>query len=69
MGDEDHYLLRCDNNEMNIIRQNFICNIKKEIPQLQKFSEKNIDYLLCDVFDMNNDYLLVINACNDFDNS
>ena len=47
MGDEDHYLLRCNNNEMNITRHNFICNIRKEIPQLQKFSEKNIiDYCM-----------------------
>ena len=45
IGDEDHYLLRCKNAELNYIRENFMKNIREEIPQLKSFSNQNIiDY-------------------------
>ena len=46
-GDEDHYLLRCNNNELAHIRTLFFTNIRTEITQLQNFSNKNVmDYCL-----------------------
>ena len=47
VGDEEHYLLKCNNGELSRIRENFTKNIEEEIPQLQTFTEKNIiDYCM-----------------------
>ena len=47
IGDEEHYLLKCQNAEMEHIRDNFIKNIKEKIPQLENFSNSNIiDYCM-----------------------
>ena len=42
MGDEEHYLLKCNNNEISRTRENFIIDIKREITQFEQFSNKNI---------------------------
>ena len=41
-GDELHYLLRCRNELISQIRQNFFTDIKKEMPQFIHFSLENI---------------------------
>ena len=41
-GDELHYLLRCGNEQISQIRQNFFTDIKKELPQFTYFSLENI---------------------------
>ena len=41
-GDELHYLLRCRNELICQIRQNFLIDIKKELPQFTNFSPENI---------------------------
>ena len=46
-GDEDHYLLTCNNGEISKIRDDFLKNIRNEIPQLKVFSNKNLmDYCM-----------------------
>ena len=46
-GDEEHYLMRCQNAEMNHLRKLFFEKIRNEVTQLDQFSEKNIlDYCL-----------------------
>ena len=46
-GDETHYLLTCNNSEISSIRETFMRNIRKEVPQLAQFSDKNIiDYCM-----------------------
>ena len=45
VGNEEHYLLRCKNAEIENIRHKFTTEIRKTIPQLLEFSNKNIiDY-------------------------
>ena len=45
VGNEEHYLLRCKNAEIESIRHKFTTEIRKTIPQLLEFSNKNIiDY-------------------------
>ena len=47
MGDEEHYLLRCNNGEISRIREDFIREIKSKIIQFETFSDKNIvDYCM-----------------------
>ena len=46
-GDEEHYLLTCNNGELSRIREDFMKNIREEIPQFKTFSDKNLmDYCL-----------------------
>ena len=42
VGDEDHYLLKCNNGEISRIRSDFMTKIRKEVPQLELFTERNI---------------------------
>ena len=42
MGDELHYLLRCENIALQEIRLTFLSDIKKQIPRLDVFSAGNI---------------------------
>ena len=45
VGNEEHYLLKCNNAELSFIRQNFFKNIKEEVTQLKQFANQNIiDY-------------------------
>ena len=47
IGDEEHYLMRCQNAEVSHIRKLFFEKIRNEVAQLDQFSEKNIlDYCL-----------------------
>ena len=44
-GDEEHYLLRCRNVELEHIRKNFLQEVRESTPILQNFSDQNIiDY-------------------------
>ena len=44
-GDEEHYLLRCRNVELEYIRKNFLQEVRESAPILQNFSDQNIiDY-------------------------
>ena len=46
-GDEEHYLMQCQNAEISHIRKLFFEKIRNEVTQLGQFSEKNIlDYCL-----------------------
>ena len=46
-GDEEHYLLECNNAEISHLRNTFWDNIRVEIPQFENFTNKNIiDYCL-----------------------
>ena len=46
VGNEEHYLLNCNNAELSFIRQSFFKNIKEKVTQLNKqFTNQNIiDY-------------------------
>ena len=47
IGDENHYPLKCNNNKINEIRNNFNKSIKDVMPQMSQFSMKNIiDYCM-----------------------
>ena len=47
MGDEEHFLLRCNNAEISRLRKEFFENIRVEVGQLEYFSDQNIiDYCL-----------------------
>ena len=41
-GDENHYLLQCTNGEISKLREDFMKNIKEEVPQFKQFTNKNI---------------------------
>ena len=59
MGNEEHYLLNCNNAELSFIRQNFFKNIKEEVTQLKKFTNQNIiDYC----FNLNDSNIKLITA-------
>ena len=42
MGDENHYLLQCTNGEISKLREDFMKNIKEEVPQFKQFTNENI---------------------------
>ena len=45
VGNEEHYLLNCNNAELSFIRQSFFKNIKEKVTQLKQFTNQNIiDY-------------------------
>ena len=47
VGDEEHYLLTCNNGELSRIREDFMKNIRMEIPQFETFPDKSIiDYCM-----------------------
>ena len=47
MGDEEHYLLKCNNSEISHTRENFLKEIRTDINQFEMFTDKNIiDYCL-----------------------
>lgn len=47
LGDEEHYLLRCNNAEISYLQNNFFKNIRVEVTQLGLFTNQNIiDYCL-----------------------
>ena len=46
-GNEEHYLLECNNAEISHLRSTFLKSIRVEVPQIAKFTDKNIiDYCL-----------------------
>ena len=47
LGDEEHYLLRCNNAEISSLQNNFFKSIRDEVTQLKLFTNQNIiDYCL-----------------------
>ena len=42
VGDETHYLLKCNNGRMQETRDNFMSKIKQKLPQMETFMDKNI---------------------------
>lgn len=47
VGDEDHYLLRCNNNKIENIRKTLLREVKAKVRQLELFNDKNImDYCM-----------------------
>ena len=42
IGNENHYMLWCQNNEIKAIRENFVTKTIKIVPELIKMDEKNI---------------------------
>ena len=46
-GNEEHYLLECNNAEISHLRSTFMKSIRVEVPQIAEFTDKNIiDYCL-----------------------
>ena len=47
VGDEEHYLRRCENNLLTTTRNKFIIDVKEKCPAVQNFSTNNIfDYCI-----------------------
>jgi hypothetical protein len=47
IGDEEHYLLACNNSEISQVREDFFQNIREQTTQFHSFSNKNIiDYCM-----------------------
>ena len=53
MGDEEHYLIRCNNNKLKEIRNNFIKEIKDTVPQLTNFNTNSLMEYCMNMKDVN----------------
>ena len=53
MGDEEHYLIRCNNNKLKEIRNNFIKEIKDTVPQLTNFNTNSLMAYCMNMKDVN----------------